>query len=62
MMWVWHLFAPNAAGEFLQLKETAARARAVADTNSAVDGLPEEVPKALQASECRELLDLARTR
>ena len=42
------------------MNRTAARTRAVADTNSAVERLPEEVPKALQASECRELLDPTR--
>jgi len=41
---------------------TTARTRVVAVRNSAVDRLPEEVPKALQTSECSDLLDLARTR
>ena len=40
----------------------AARTRATAVRNYAVDEPPEEAPKALQASECHELLDLARAR
>ena len=51
----------DAASAFLRMLTTA-RTRVVAVRNSAVDRLPEEVPKALQTSECSDLLDLARTR